>query len=46
MFQRVAFDMFPRHPGGDAPIDVWRYSPEAQKRFGLDMQIWQSAMKR
>lgn len=38
--------MLPRHPDRDALMGSWTYGSEAQKTFGLDMQIWQSVMKR
>lgn len=46
IFGDVAFDMLPGHLDRDAPIGSWTQGPGTQKAFGLDMQIWQSVLKR
>lgn len=46
IFADVAFDVLPGHLDRDAPIGSWTQGAGAQKAFRLDMQIWQSVLKR
>lgn len=46
IFRYFAFDMLPGHPGRHAPKESWAYGSKTQRTFGLNMQIWQTVMKR
>lgn len=46
IFRDVAFDMLPGPPDRDVPIGSWTQGPRAQKAFRLELQIWQSVLKR